>query len=284
MNMIKNIPVIFFHLGEQDYFHSALHLASKKNEVIVIGNQSIAFRKEHPEVMFVDHAEYRDGTDDFSKTYQHMHMSGAEMQLICYVRWIIVQNLCKKRNIERFFYADSDLAILSNLTDVFYANINSNFALMTQESQPTYRWVASAHSSYWDIDTLNEFCKFMFASYNDPEIKSKLLEKFNWHQKTNRPGGVCDMTQLYLFSQQTPHVSLTKSINKSCFDDNVNSSENYEPEEFHVENEMKKIMINKDQFFFLSNKEGPVLAHAIHCQGVAKNLLNAIWKHVKGFK
>jgi hypothetical protein len=282
--MKKNIPVIFFHLGEQDYFHSALYLAAKKNEVIVIGNQSTAFAKQHPDVVFVDHIEYRDGTDDFSKTYQHMHMSGAEMQLICYVRWIIVQNLCKKRNIERFFYADSDLAILSNLTDVFYEHINSDFALMTQSHQPTHRLVASAHSSYWHINTLNAFCKFMFDSYNNLEIKSKLVEKFKWHQETNRPGGVCDMTQLYLFSQQTAHVSLTKSNNKSCFDDNVNAAENYEPEEYHVEHEMKKILVNKDQFYFLSNKEGPILAHVIHCQGGAKNLLNAICKHVKGLK
>ena len=282
--MKKNIPVIFFHLGEQDYFHSALHLASKKNEVIVIGNQTDTFKKQHQNVSFVDHEECRDGTDDFEKIYEHLHMSGTAMQIICYVRWIIIQNLCKKRNIERFFYADSDLAILSNLTDVFYSDVNSDFALMTQSHQPLYRWVASAHGSYWHINILNKFCDFMFASYKDPSIKSKLVEKFNWHQETNRPGGVCDMTQLYLFALENHHVSLTKFNNKSCFDDNVNASENYDADEYRIENDLKKIMVNNGHLYFLNKKEEAILVHAIHCQGVAKNLLNAIWNHIKGLK
>lgn len=280
--MKKNIPIIFYHVGEQDYFHSAIHLASKQNEVIVIGNQSDRFKQQHKDVLFVNHEDYRDGTLDFENAYEHMHMSDPGMQIICYIRWIIIQNLCKKNNIERFFYADSDLAIMSNLTDVFYENINSDFALMTQSNQPPYRWVASAHGSYWHIDALNKFCDYIFASYRNTDIKEKLLEKFKWHQESNKPGGVCDMTQLYLFSLKTPHVSLTQVINNSCFDDNVNSSENYYPNEYVVEHELKKIMVSNGKFYFIDSKKKPVLTHAIHCQGVAKNLLNAIWNHVKG--
>lgn len=282
--MIKNIPVIFFHLGEQDYFHSTLHLASKKNDVIVIGNQTHSFTKEHPNVKFENYENYASDVEKFKNTYVHLHTSHPDMQVICYLRWLIIRNYCIEKAITNIFHADSDLAILSNLTDVYYENINHDWALATMFNQHKHRLVASAHVSYWNINVLSNFCNFIFSSYADDDIKSKIVEKYIWHKETNSPGGVCDMTQLYLFSQQTPHVSLTKTINKSCFDDNVNSSENYYIDEYHVEHEMKKILVNKDQFYFLSNKEGPILAHVIHCQGVAKNLLNSIWKHVKGFK
>jgi len=281
---VSKIPVIFLHLGEQQYFHSAVKIASRNNPVIVIGNQSEAFKVKYPNITFVDHSLYRDNVEAFEKVYEHMHLSDADMQILCYVRWIIVRNYCIKNNVSRFFYGDSDLAVLSDVTKIFNENINSDFALMTQKNQPLYRWVASAHASYWTIDFLNDFYKYIFDSYTVKEIKDELLKKYNWHKETNRPGGVCDMTQLYLFSCIRPHISLTQVNNKTCFDDNVNGSENYESDEYVVENNMKKIMNKGDKFFFLAKNGEYVQAHAIHCQGGSKQLLNAIARYIEGLK
>lgn len=282
--MSEKIPVIFFHIGNHDYFHGTLNLASKYNNVIVIGDQSDNFKKLHPNIKFENLNQFLNDVENFKNTYVHMHLSHPDIQLICYLRWIIIRNYCYQRNINRFFHADSDLAIVSDLTEIYYKHVNHDFALATMSYQPTHRLVASAHASYWKIDVLNNFCDFLFTSYQQGSIKNKLNEKFKWHQETNNPGGVCDMTQLYLFSLENPHVSLTKVNDNTCFDDNVNSGDNYEPNEYITENQAKKIMVKNNQFYFLNKEKEPVLAYVIHCQGIAKDLINMIWNHVKGLE
>lgn len=279
----NKIPVIFFHLGEHQHFSSAIKIASKKNEVIVIGNQSENFIFSHPKISFFSHEKYSQDVEDFQKVYEHLHKSDYSLQLICYTRWLAIRNLCREKNISRFFYADSDVAVLCDVTQIFQY-VNAPFALMTQDNQPEYRWVASAHCSYWDLNSIEKFCKFIFDSYTKESLKNKLLEKFEWHIKNSKDGGVCDMTQLFLFSKENDeHASLTKIFQNSCFDDNVNSSENFYPNEYAMHNGIKALSLLEDKNIFFTNVKGEkVLANSIHCQGQggAKMLLKSLEKLV----
>jgi hypothetical protein len=276
------IPVVFFHRGEQDYFQAAINIASKKNKIIVIGNQSEKFRNNNTNVLFFNELDYKQDDSLFRSAYKHMHSGDPEAQIICYTRWFIIRNLIKSLNIEAFFHADSDLAVLVDVEE-YYKNINRpNIALSTQDYQENFRFVASGHNSFFTIQSLEELCEFMLKSYDaSSETYQKLLEKHAWHLRTNTGGGVCDMTQLYLYSITKSTFSLTKIHNDSCFDDNINSSENYYKNEYKMKDNLKLTRFIDNNFYFENNDGKLIKANSIHCQGQSKSILFKIQEILK---
>jgi hypothetical protein len=276
------IPVIFFHKGEQQYLQSAINIALKKNRVIVIGNQSSSFKERNQQVQFFNELDLNQEDSTFRKVYKHMHSGEPEAQIICYTRWFAIKNLVKLENIDAFFHADSDLAILTNVQENYEKLNFPELALSTQDNQQNFRFVASGHSSYFTKNSIEKFCNFLLYSYNkDSETYKKLVDKHSWHIQNNVGGGVCDMTQLYLFSLTCPTLSLTKVNNDSCFDDNINSPENYYVSEYKMQNNLKKIILDDNKFYFENLNGQKILANTIHCQGGSKNLLFSIEKSYK---
>lgn len=268
------IPVVFLHVGEQDYFADAINIAGRKNQVYVLGNQTGEFLKKINKgcnVSFYNIQKYSLAGELFKSVYEHFHSGAVPQQVICYVRWFMIRNFMIESDISAIFHADSDLAVLSDMTEVYKARAAPNLALMTQSNQPDYRWVASGHGSFWSIKAMCDFCDYTIESYQNPIEKQKLQEKYRWHLANNVEGGVCDMTQLYLFSRnyKTQSLSLVWEDDNSCFDDNVNSSENYNPDEYEMQYGIKKILSNKDSFYFVTKNNKSILTHTIHCQGVA---------------
>lgn len=276
------IPVIFFHRGEQDYFQWAINIALRKNRVIVIGNQSESFKQKNLQVQFFKESDFNEGDATFRSAYKHMHSGGAEAQIICYTRWFFIRNLIQSQNIDVFFHADSDLAVLVDVEKQYELLGRPEIALSTQDYQQNFRFVASGHNSFFTKKSIEELCNFFLESYVESnDTYQKLLEKHKWHTQTNTGGGICDMTQLYLYSLTRPTLSLTKINNGSCFDDNINSSENFYKDEYKMRNSLKKVDFVGQNFYF-ENVEGKVVkANSIHCQGNSKALLFQIQELLK---
>jgi hypothetical protein len=162
------IPVIFFHLGEQDYFESTIRIAQlNNNHVIVLGNQGDVFKQKHPKVSFFNQKDYFEDENYFRKIYKHMHSGEPESQIICYTRWFIIRNFIIKNNIDTFFHADSDLAILNSVNNTYENLGKPNLALSTQQRQPEFRLVASGHSSYFTKESIVNLCNFFIDSYKE---------------------------------------------------------------------------------------------------------------------
>lgn len=276
------IPIVFFHIGEQDYFQSAINIASKKNKIIVIGNQTETFKNKNTNISFFDYKNFYEGVDEFRIKYKHLHSGGIEMQVICYIRWFVIKNLIEKLNIDVFFHADSDLAVLVDVEQYYNKLGNPKLALSTQEYQDNFRFVASGHCSYFTKDSIKELCDFFIESYDEnSETYKMLLKKYEWHKITGTGGGVCDMTQLYLYSLTQETMSLTRIYDDSCFDDNINSPENYLKNEYKTENNLKKILFKDNEFYF-ENIEGKIIkTNSIHCQGQSKRILQKIEEMIK---
>ena len=100
--------------------------------------------------------------------------------------------------------------------------------------QPEYRWSASAHTSYMTVQGLEELWDFMKAQYTEKDGRKRLRRKNAYHIKNKQPGGICDMTLLYLYAQENDATCLTSCYEGTTFDHNINTSENQEREEYEM--------------------------------------------------
>jgi hypothetical protein len=268
--MSKDIPVVFFHIGDHDYFKSALRIALKKNQVIHIGSGS---QSSDPNYEFVNLSDVSEWFSKFSTLYKHLSFNDFNYERVCFLRWFSLMNLMKLKNLNNCFHADSDVAILDNMVDAFneLGQPETSYALF--DFQENYRWTASGHCSYWSLPSITKFCNFMIECYSSKERMEKLNEKFNYHLTNSIPGGICDMTLLYLFSLENKIKALNFESKKSVFDQNINDSENFYKDEF-VMIDCKKKLIKENQTFYGETKDGKKIRFkAVHFQGNSKHFL-----------
>lgn len=263
------IPVVFFHFGNQDYFKAAIEIALLKNPVIHIGDNIVS---SHSNYEFVDVKTCNKDFINFLSCYEHMHPRVGPFEHICFIRWIALRNLLDLKNIDFAFYADSDLAVLCNVDEKYNHLGRPPVAFSIAENIHTYRWAACGHNSFWSRAKINDIVDFIFFSYKDESMKSLLREKFQWHKDSGAPGGVCDMTVFYHYHLRNKVFPINKVFNDEVFDDNINDPDNFEKNEFHFENGIKKI-IKKDKDFFVIKKDKLIKLNSIHMQGDAKNLM-----------
>jgi hypothetical protein len=232
---MSEIPVIFFHLGNSDYLPQTLAQALKyNNRVILLGDTSNQFTND--DVEHYDHVDFKDEQlEQFLKNYQHFSSNNAEFEITCIKRWFIIKNFLLRFNLESCVYLDSDIMAYSNFTEEMKKFAHLDAAVMYPENQPLYRWGASGHSSYWTISGLVDFCDFVLKSYTTEAGVKRLVEKWAHHLNCNAPGGICDMSLIHLFynSRGPEHLGNLSTVHESStYDDNLNSAENYKPDEY----------------------------------------------------
>jgi hypothetical protein len=157
---------------------------------------------------------------------------------------------------------------------------------MTCENQDNFRWASSCHFSYWTLEGLEDFTSFCIEAYHNKTIREQLETKWKWHNDHNKPGGVSEMTLLYLWSKDNQKVAnSSKVINNMTVDHSINTSTNYSENEYQMQLEIKKIIFRDGipyGFNKILNKEIRFLG--IHCQGTAKILMRFFYyKNLRSF-
>lgn len=270
------IPVVFIHQGNQEYLSIALEQAAIRNGVVLLGDNDTLWRN-------FDHmADLLAVAKDFDQAYVHMSTNPEPFERFCFHRWFALAEWMRRMRAERAFYCDSDVMLYCDVTEWAESVGNPDVSLQIPKHQPEYRWAASGHVSLWTLDALSAFCNYIVAIYQE---SSELLEaKWHWHQTESKPGGICDMTLLYLWASDTYRLGLfhpttkivnnAKVINGATFDHNINVAENYELDEYEMEAGHKRLWLYEDW-----NDSRPVLgrvvtdsrervfANALHFQG-----------------
>jgi hypothetical protein len=142
------------------------------------------------------------------------------------------------------------------------------------QRQSNYRWSAAGHVSYWTELGLARFCDLIDHIYT--HRLDKLEEKWNWHQRTKTPGGICDMTLLWLFSRENEIPILTRVRDDTTFDENINISENHLPNEYRMHEGYKEITWRGHQpYGYNLVLRKPIRFNALHFQGTAKELMKS---------
>jgi len=188
----------------------------------------------------------------------------------------------EQHEVDHIFYCDSDVMLYCDVTEVLESYGKHDAAFQIPKYQPPYRWSASGHVSSWSYEGLSSFCNFVVEMYSDEKKLSLLKNKWELHQRTGTPGGVCDMSLLYLWSLNHEVINNAKVIDGATFDHNINVAENYWRDEYEMvkgSSEMRKRMDwqPEDQTGTLHGwnivSRDWIEFNALHFQGGAKGLM-----------
>ena len=272
MNSSK-VTIIVVHRGNQGYLRDALCCArSAGNEVVLIGDDS-----NSKDVNWIDFKScHSEKYNHFAKIYEHMSSNPYKFELICFERYFLTYEYMKKNGLMDCVMMDSDVCLYELITKETFQNVE--LAISIPEQKTKYSMSASAHFSYWTIGAMEEMLEFLISSYENkvPEI----YEKWEWHEKTGTPGGICDMTLLYLFSRQYRGNVLNTDVQLSplLFDQVMSDSKNHGIEFLTMKNgHTKAVFKNADgKLCYKSVKAQLYPVLYIHAQGGDKRYIFAI--------
>jgi hypothetical protein len=288
--MLERPELVFIHKGSSWYLPYVIGQATQHNPrsaINVIGDDvaiaslsgSGAIRRQC--ICDLDQS----GSNEFKSNYVHMSSNSMEYELFCWLRWFYLLAYMKKRDLETVFYFDSDVVAFAStqqLASIYKSSQKPCGYLICNQEYNSYAWAASPHVSYWSRDGLEKFCSFALRSFADPDCLSLYKEKYSWHISRDEIGGICDMTTLYLFSREYPHLveNLSERHNGHVIDHNMNTGTNFLADEYRLDSQklIKHVVFQRGKPCFIpsSGHHELIEADALHFQGDAK-------KHIPDF-
>lgn len=260
-------PVVFIHMGNQDYLKRAIDQAKKRNErVVLIGDESNAdFAPEHARWDDLWH-------EHFANVYQHMSFNHEEFTLRGMERWYALLGWMEHNGQDAAFHFDTDVMVYCDVASISYGE--SLAALQILRKSLPAGVSASGHASYWTRDALRQFCDSMYRTYTSERGLAALQVKWAWHMLTRTPGGICDMTLLYIWSLGKDVVNNAGVIDGATFEHNVNGPDNLIQDEYRMKGGIKEItMIDGLPHGWHEHRHEHIRFNAIHFQGQAKALM-----------
>jgi hypothetical protein len=247
--------IVVVHDGSQDYVRLALETARRS------GNRP-------SQLSFADKSASQ---IDFEQRWRQMSNYDRRFDLLCMTRYFVIQKAMHDQGLDYVFDLDSDVLAFDDM-DVFRArHLDGVFCgLHMPQSQPGLRYSFGAHTSYWTRDAIDDFCVFLLNFYE--EVPQAAQEKWDWHRSTGAPGGVCDMTLLYLWAKDRGDVmNFAKPIGEAVFDYNLNTSENYAKGEYRTRFGKKIIAFRDGQPYGRAANGDWIRFRSLHFQGSIKN-------------
>ncbi|MBI3583561.1 MAG: hypothetical protein HY096_06370 [Nitrospinae bacterium] len=274
--MNNTTPIIFIHKGYSGYLYFSLKQARYSNpdtDIYIIGDKS------NDRFNFIRHVlidDYSRMASSFEKVYKHYSTNSYQFELFCIQRWFILSEFMEREKIKNIFMCDSDLMIYCDISEQNKRFEDYIVSYCYPNYQDNYRWSASAHNSFWTSDAINSFCSFIFEIYTTDKVKI-LEDKWNYHISNKIPGGICDMTLLYLFAKGSDNkiCNLLKVMGGSVYDDNINCSENYFRNEYQIKNNKKEIVWEDNHpYCYNTNLNRKIKFLTLHFQGSAKQVIH----------
>jgi hypothetical protein len=238
----STIPVVFIHRGSHRYLQESIYQAKRMgNTVILIGDHQFDGLDEFH---LID--SYKHEIAAVESMYIHKSTNPPDFEIFCIARWFILASFVIKMNRNTVYYSDSDVFIYFRTDDVYPRYSSSELMYTSMYDQPNFRWSASGCCSFWKREQIIAFTHFVRNLYTTNI--SILDQKEKYHRENNIPGGICDMTLLYLFSQTRSFVPLNKVFDHCVFDQNVRDNDNYYKNEYN-----KTHIIWKNDIPFMKN-------------------------------
>lgn len=266
----SKITIIVVHRGNQRYLWDALRCARKAgNDVVLIGDE-----KNSKDGQWVDYRTCRsEEYEHFLKVYTHRSTNPYKFELICFERYFLTYEYMKQKKLSECVMMDSDVCLFEQITKETFEY--AELAISIPEQRSEHSLSASAHFSYWTMDAMEKMIDFLIKSYEN--VPKELTEKWNWHQKTGAPGGICDMTLLYLFARQYQGKLFNTDgrMEPRLFDQIMSEAESHGIAFVTMKNHVTKAVFkNAEGALCYQSKEGklfPVLY--IHAQGGDKRYI-----------
>jgi len=282
--------IVFIHKGDSWYLPYVLYQAKHINpdsDIVLIGD-GFSYAGIRNETL--DNYQ-SDDLQNFINNYIHMSTNPEKFELFCWLRWFHLLEYMCRNNVQSVLHLDSDVLLYSSIQDIKETFLDGECScglLVPQKEFSSLHWAASGHVSYWTIDSLAKFCAFSLNSFTDKKYLELYKVKWQAHITKAEPGGICDMTTLYLYwyENQDNIQNLLIAKNGAVFDNGVSDASNYVDDEYVAISGRKKISFCKRRPYFHSSidESRRVRAHAIHFQGDAKEYLPKFYtgKYFKG--
>ena len=269
--------IFLIHHGHQDYLRIAASEAkASSNCVILVGNDAVTGQLcdayyDDTTVLLPEYAI-------FESEYEHLSTATREFELLCFKRYFYLLTVAKERNLNHFWLIDSDAVVLSDLR-VFAHDFllpQEYLAGLSTRHQDLMDWASSPHTSFWTLEGLSDFIEFLLTLYHG-ETRKLLDQKYQWHVQHQIPGGICDMTALFLWQQARKNkvfnLALAHQQGLPFFDNNLNEDGNTAKHEFQMVGnvKLKKIRFSGHRYWaHPTNSSPPLEVAALHFQGRAK--------------
>lgn len=262
-------PIFIVHKGNQKYLELSVRTCEKYHDVHLLGdlsNKGFADKWHNIDEIRSDYIV------QFNSVYKHMSTNPEWFEKMCFYRYIYMYEYAKNNKIYDFFHCDSDIILLQNLDCIKHFLTDYLVGVMKPEHQHNYRYTASPHISYWTLDGLKEFIEFFLITY--ASHIDVLEEKYNYHVRHNIPGGVCDMTLLFLYSNSSSHVFNLFDLKCVSLDYNISSLESSCDSRLKSLFGLKRIKVINRDLYFLYDQGEPKIVLCLHMQGRAKKFMH----------
>lgn len=267
--------VFIIHHGSQDYLKVAAHFVKKfGNRAVLIGNDPTTGHicDQYFDDSQIDLPDYA----EFERKYPHMSSATREFELLCFKRYFYLYVIAKAQDLDHFWMIDSDLVLLHDLAKLVKNSLlQDSLAAFSTPYQDEMTLASSPHCSYWTLQGLEKFIQFLGQMY-EGETRNLLDKKYAHHLENNVPGGICDMTALYLWQKNNGQVFNLADAHLHglpLFDNNLNHDGNLHAKEFEMIKRvhLKKVSGTFPNFFAHNTITKSITPLAcLHFQGKAK--------------
>lgn len=288
------VPVVIVHGSggvcpevNQGYLATVLKQAQQYNRrVILLGDEA----NSHLEVEHYDYGDFSGEADRFlEKEYTKYSSYEDSYDKFCLSFYFILKEFMQAADLDVISNNDSDVMIYCDMTaEEQKLPADYLLACCIPEYQPPFRWSASTHTSFITLEAIHEICDFIHRVYTTPAGLEKIKSKWNFQVEHNLPGGICDMTMIYLFQQERQGkriVNLTPVItspDEGAFSHNLSGSENGLQDEYRLQGRYKELKWVDDQPYCWNLRLGTwVRFKTLHCQGGAKGLIQGFFREAK---
>lgn len=262
-------PIIFFHSGFDPYISFALWQAKKTNpgsEVILLGDHT-----NDVSCLGIRHVPYSNNPgrrDEFVSIYKHFSHHELECERLCIERWFYLAAFVEKEKIDQFFYLDSDVITLLDLSELI-----ASWGDCLAAGVPHF--YGSSYISKRKLVT--DFCDCIISLYHDPAQIDKWQHNFETKGNTDKHTGassVNDMALCKLYEKQAGFscVDLREPHNGVLFDENIILHENI----LHCPKGFKQAFRDpKTGSYFVVKKGQPARLACLHFAGNTKRYESA---------
>lgn len=195
-----NIPVIIFQQGYQEYLEVNCKLTSAKNEVILLGDDSVKHLDKINNVNFVNIEKYIKNQEIlyYKENFTPYNTTPEKYVWLWYLRVFVMKLFMEDYGLTSIFHSDSDNILTQNISKLNFDFENGY--IINNNKIPTHM-TSSIHCGYLSFNFFNEFTK-LYQDLFINKTKFNLIEKKIQFHNIHGKGGICDMTLFYLLHSE----------------------------------------------------------------------------------
>lgn len=270
--------LVFIHCGNPDYLKWALlqaHRSNPKATIHILGDES---NNKYDFAVHHTLEDYMGSANEFEKCYEHYSTNPYSFELLCLQRYFILKDFLSKTGIERCYHPDSDVMIFFDYEKEYEYLKKYEFTVVTDVPSMS----SSGHSGFWNsLGALERFCASVMDTYTKRDQKTfdRLVGHYNSLQKRGKAGGICCMTNLFVYRERYPERvgELTELRDNTTFDVNLNAEGNgklFFKKHFGV----KKIdWIGGLPYGTVRDTGEKIRFKILHCQGGIKKYMGRVY-------